>query len=179
MKNICVFCGSQPGDDLNLVSEAADLGRSIVRLGFGLVFGGGRLGLMGAVAEAALAHKGHVIGIIPKGLTSQEPVEQGLSELFVVDDLSERKRLMIDKSSAFVVLPGGIGTFDELFEIWTGKQVGVYPQPMIIANWNNYYDRLLEFLKEADDRGFIRGEYLKHVIVTHTLHETIEQLKAI
>jgi uncharacterized protein (TIGR00730 family) len=77
------------------------------------------------------------------------------------------------------VLPGGIGTFDELFEIWTGKQVGVYPQPMIIANWNNYYDRLLEFLKEADDRGFIRGEYLKHVIVTHTPHETIEQLKAI
>lgn len=177
MKHICVFCASQSGNDIDLIAKASDLGRALAQLGYGLVFGGGRYGLMGAVANGALELNGHVIGIIPKGLTAREPVEHGISELFVVDDILERKRLMIEKSDAFIVLPGGIGTLDELFEIWTGKQVQAYTQPLVIANWNGFYDGLLDFLSQANQHGLVRGEYMSNVMVTNSLPETIDYLR--
>ena len=160
-KHICVFCGSRDGDNLDTIAKASDLGRDLADAGYGIVFGGGRLGLMGAVARSAIEVGGSVIGIIPTGLTAREPVQQELSELFVVDDIIERKRLMMEKSDAFVVLPGGFGTLDELFEVWTGMQIGSHTKPIIIANWGGYYDKLLEFLNDADQHGFLNGNHLK------------------
>jgi len=150
-KHICVFCGSRDGDNLDTIAKASDLGRDLANAGYGIVFGGGRLGLMGAVARSAIEVGGSVIGIIPTGLTAREPVQQELSELFVVDDIIERKRLMMEKSDAFVVLPGGFGTLDE----------GSHTKPIIIANWGGYYDKLLAFLNDADQHGFLNGDHLK------------------
>ena len=178
-KNICVFCASRQGDNLNTIAKAGDLGRAIADSGYGLIFGGGRLGLMGTIASSAIEANGHVIGIIPKGLTAREPVQQELKELFVVDDIIERKRLMIERSDAFVILPGGLGTLDELFEVWTGKQVGAHQKPIIIANWDGYYDKLIAFLKQADEHGFLNGDHLDHVRITHTVEDimsTLDQL---
>jgi uncharacterized protein (TIGR00730 family) len=175
-KNICVFCASRQGDNLNTIAKAGDLGRAIADSGYGLVFGGGRLGLMGVVASAAIEANGHVIGIIPKGLTAREPVQQELKELFVVEDIIERKRLMIERSAAFVILPGGLGTLDELFEVWTGKQVGAHHKPIIIANWDGYYDKLIAFLKQADQHGFLNGDHLDHIRITHSVEELMSTL---
>lgn len=176
-KNICVFCGSRDGDNLDTIAKAADMGRAIANAGYGIVFGGGRLGLMGAVAKAAIESKTNVIGIIPTGLTAREPIQQELTELFVVDDIIERKRLMIEKSHAFLVLPGGFGTLDELFEVWTGLQVGAHNKPIIIANWGGYYDKLLAFLKQADEHGFLNGDHLNGAEVINDVDDIIRALQ--
>lgn len=176
-KNICVFCGSRDGDNLDTIAKANDLGRALANAGYGIVFGGGRLGLMGAVAKSAIEVGGSVTGIIPTGLTAREPVQQELSELFVVDDIIERKRLMMEKSDAFVVLPGGFGTLDELFEVWTGMQIGAHTKPIIIANWGGYYDKLLDFLKDADKHGFLNGDHLNGAEILNDVSDIIALLK--
>jgi uncharacterized protein (TIGR00730 family) len=176
-KNICVFCASRTGDNLNTIAKAGDLGRAIAESQYGLVFGGGKLGLMGTVASAALEANGKVIGIIPKGLTAREPVQQELSELFVVTDIIERKRMMMDRSDAFVVLPGGLGTLDELFEVWTGKQVGAHNKPIIIANWDGYYHKLLDFLKISDEHGYLNGDHFSHINVADSVEDIIRLLE--
>lgn len=153
------------------------MGRAIANASYGVVFGGGRLGLMGAVAKAALEEKGSVIGVIPTGLTAREPIQQELTELFVVDDIIERKRLMIEKSDAFLVLPGGFGTLDELFEVWTGLQVGAHQKPIIIANWGGYYDKLLAFLKQADEHGFLNGDHLNGAEIINDVDDIIKALQ--
>lgn len=178
-KTICVFCGSKDGDNLDTLAKAADLGRALAEEGFHIVFGGGRYGLMGSVAKAAIESKGRVIGIIPTGLTSREPVQQELTELFVVDDIIERKRLMIEKSDAFLVLPGGLGTLDELFEVWTGRQVKAHDKPIIIGNWDGYYDKLLAFLHQADHQGFLNGDHLDGVVVLKNVEDILNTLKTI
>jgi uncharacterized protein (TIGR00730 family) len=175
--NICVFCGAKDGDNLSTIAKASDLGRGLAEEGFGVVFGGGRYGLMGSVAKAAIESNGRVIGIIPTGLTSREPVQQELTELFVVNDIIERKRLMIEKSDAFLILPGGLGTLDELFEVWTGRQVKAHTKPIIIANWDGYYDKLLSFLHQADHHGFLNGDHLDGVEIVNSVEEVIETLK--
>lgn len=176
-KNICVFCGSRDGDNLDTIAKASDLGRALADAGYGIVFGGGRLGLMGAVARSAIEVGGSVIGIIPTGLTAREPLQQELSELFVVDDIIERKRLMMEKSDAFLVLPGGFGTLDELFEVWTGMQIGAHTKPIIIANWGGYYDKLLEFLKSADKHGFLNGDHLNGAEIMNHVNDIVAFLK--
>lgn len=175
--NICVFCGSKDGDNINTLAKAGDLGRALAGDQYGIVFGGGRFGLMGSVAQAAIEAQGRVIGIIPTGLTSREPVQQELTELFVVDDIIERKRLMIEKSDAFLVLPGGFGTLDELFEVWTGLQVGAHQKPIIIANWGGYYDKLLAFLKQADEHGFLNGDHLNGAEIINDVDDIIKALQ--
>jgi uncharacterized protein (TIGR00730 family) len=176
-KTICVFCGSKDGNNLDTIAKAADLGRALAEEGFHIVFGGGRLGLMGSVASAAIEANGRVIGIIPTGLTSREPVQLQLTELFVVDDIIERKRLMIEKSDAFLILPGGLGTLDELFEVWTGRQVKAHSKPIIIGNWDGYYDKLLSFLHQADHHGFLNGDHLSGVEIVKSVEEIISMLK--
>lgn len=170
-KNICVFCGSKSGDNIEIIERAASFGRRIAEEKYGLIFGGGRYGLMGAVAQAALEAGGQVTGIIPTGLSAREPVQQQLTELFVVDDIIERKRLMIEKSDIFVVLPGGLGTLDELFEVWTGIQIKAHQKALVIANWYGYYDTLLKFMKEIDTQGFLNGDHLNAVAVAHDLED--------
>lgn len=176
-KNICVFCGSRDGDNLDTIAKAADMGRAIANAGYGIVFGGGRLGLMGAVAKAAIESKTSVIGVIPTGLTAREPIQQELTELFVVNDIIERKRLMMEKSDAFLVLPGGFGTLDELFEVWTGLQVGTHNKPIIIANWGGYYDKLLAFLRQADEHGFLNSDHLNGAEVINDVDDIIRALQ--
>ena len=148
-KHICVFCGSRDGDNLDTIAKASDLGRDLANAGYGIVFGGGRLGLMGAVARSAIGVGGSVIGIIPTGLTAREPVQQELSELFVVDDIIERKRLMMEKSDAFVVLPGGFGTLDELMEVLTLVQTGKSRKIPIILVGTKFWSGMIAWFRET------------------------------
>jgi uncharacterized protein (TIGR00730 family) len=153
--SICVYCGSRPGE-LTAYSEAArTVGLEIGRRGWQLVYGGGRAGLMGIVADAALAAGASVVGVIPQSLMARELGHVGLTELHVVDTMHQRKTLMAERSDAFLALPGGIGTFEELFEVWTWRQLGYHDKPVGLLNVAGYYDALLQFLQHSLDQGFM------------------------
>lgn len=147
--SICVYCGSKPGNKPEFAQIAVEVGTWIGTHGGQLVYGGGRNGLMGLVAEATMAAGGTVIGIIPTALVEKEWAHHGCTELHVVDTMHERKRLMADKADAFLALPGGIGTFEELFEVWTWRQLGYHDKPVGILNAHGYYDGLLSFLQHC------------------------------
>jgi uncharacterized protein (TIGR00730 family) len=153
--SICVYCGSRPGRTPAHAVAARDTGRLIGRLGWQLVYGGGRAGLMGEVAEAALTAGGRVVGVIPRSLMERELGHPGLSELHVVETMHERKRLMAERSDAFLALPGGIGTLEELFEVWTWRQLGYHDKPVGLLNTDGYYDRLLAFVADMAGEGFV------------------------
>lgn len=153
--SICVYCGSRSGADPAYAAAARAVGREIGARGWRLVYGGGRAGLMGAVADAALAAGATVIGVIPQALMAREHGHRGLDELIVVDTMHERKRLMAEHSNAFVALPGGIGTLEELFEAWTWLQLGYHAKPVGVLNAAGYYDALLGFLAQAVAQGFM------------------------
>lgn len=152
---LCVYCGSRAGDDPAFQVAARAIGRAIGERGWRLVYGGGRAGLMGSVADAALAAGAEVIGVIPQALMGRELGHGGLTELHVVDTMHERKRLMAERSDAFIALPGGIGTFEELFEVWTWLQLGYHTKPVGLLNAAGYYDGLLAFLDHSVARGFV------------------------
>jgi uncharacterized protein (TIGR00730 family) len=156
---VCVFCASNPGADPRFLESAAELGRLLARHGVGIVYGGGRVGMMGALADAALAEKGEVIGVIPEGLTRREVAHQGLPDLRVVPTMHARKALMAELSDAFVALPGGFGTLEELMEIVTWGQLGIHRKPIAVVNVAGYYDGLLAFLDQAVARGLILARY--------------------
>ena len=153
--SICVYCGSKPGHDPAFVQLAVQVGTWIGTHGGQLVYGGGRSGLMGQVAEATMAAGGTVVGIIPTALVEKEFAHHGCTELHVVDTMHERKRLMAEKADAFLALPGGIGTFEELFEVWTWRQLGYHDKPVGILNCNGYYDGLLRFIEQVVHDGFM------------------------
>jgi len=155
---ICVFCGSSLGDRPQYRETAAEVGRLIVARGAGIVYGGGRVGCMGALADAALASGGEVLGVIPKKLAAREVAHAGLGELLVVDSMHERKALMAARSDAFLALPGGFGTLEELFEIVTWRQLGFHEKPYAVLNVAGYFDALLRFCDEATSAGFVRTE---------------------
>lgn len=156
-RRICVFCGAHAGRDAAYAEGARALGAAIAREGRTLVYGGGDVGLMGVVADAALAAGGEVIGVIPQALVDREIAHRGVTTLHVVQSMHERKQLMADLADAFVVLPGGIGTLEEFFEIWTWGQLGLHGKPYGILNVAGYYDALLDFLAHAEREGFIRA----------------------
>jgi uncharacterized protein (TIGR00730 family) len=153
--SLCVYCGSRPGGDPAFAAAATELGTLIGRSGGQLVFGGGRAGLMGLVADAALAAGASVVGVIPLALMERELGHTGLTELHVVQTMHERKQLMAERSDAFVALPGGIGTFEELFEVWTWRQLGYHDKPVGLLNVAGYYDRLLSFIEQTERLGFV------------------------
>ncbi len=156
LASVCVFCGSSPGVR-PIYAEAADgFGTALARAGIRLVYGGGNVGLMGRVADAVLAAGGEAVGVIPRFLMNREVGHHGLTELHVVETMHERKALMAKLSDAFAVLPGGIGTFEELFEVWTWRQLGLHPKPCGVLNVGGYYDRLTEFLDVAVTEGFLQ-----------------------
>ncbi len=155
--SICVYCGSRPGALPAYAEAAAAVGTAIGRAGWQLVYGGGRAGLMGVVADAALAAGGRVVGVIPASLVERELGHTALSEQHVVQTMHQRKQLMAERSDAFLALPGGIGTFEELFEAWTWRQLGYHDKPIGLLNTAGYYDRLLEFLAGTVDGGFVAG----------------------
>ena len=153
--SLCVYCGSRPGTDPAYVDAARAVGEWIGRHGGQLVYGGGRNGLMGVVADATMAAGGRVVGIIPKALVEKEWAHHGCSELHVVDTMHERKRLMAEHADAFLALPGGIGTLEELFEVWTWRQLGYHDKPVGLLNLGGYYDSLLAFLRTSVQQQFM------------------------
>lgn len=163
--SLCVYCGSRDGDRPEYAEAAYLVGTAIARRGWQLVYGGGRAGLMGRVADAALAGGASVIGIIPRSLMEREVGHAGLSELHVVETMHQRKLMMAERSDAFVALPGGLGTFEELFEVWTWRQLGYHDQPIGLLNTGGYYDPLLSFMRRSLDAGFVSAETLAMVEV--------------
>jgi uncharacterized protein (TIGR00730 family) len=161
IQSLCVFCGSNAGARPEYADAAQGLGRFAAERGINLVYGGGRVGLMGALADACLAAGGQVVGVIPQALASKELAHAGCTELHVVESMHERKALMTELSDAFVALPGGIGTFEELFEVWTWGQLGFHKKPCGLLNPAGFYDRLIEFLEHTRDEGFMQAEHLQ------------------
>ncbi len=153
--SVCVYCGSKPGADPHFAQVAHEVGHWIGRHGGQLVYGGGRNGLMGMVADSTRAAGGRVVGIIPSALVEREWAHQGCDELHVVETMHERKRMMMERADAFVALPGGIGTFEELFEAWTWRQLGYHDKPVGILNSRGYYDTLLRFMGQVVKDGFM------------------------
>jgi uncharacterized protein (TIGR00730 family) len=156
LRNVCVFCGSQPGRLPEYEGAARELARVLIAHGVGLVYGGGHVGLMGALADAMLTGGGQVVGVIPGHLMRPEVAHQGLTELIVVDSMHARKRAMADRSDAFIVLPGGYGTLEEMFEMVTWLQLRLQSKPVGVVNVEGYFDRLLEFVRHCAGEGFIR-----------------------
>ncbi|MCZ8293126.1 MAG: TIGR00730 family Rossman fold protein [Hylemonella sp.] len=153
--SLCVYCGSRPGLDPQFADMARTVGQWIGRHGGQLVYGGGKAGLMGIVAEATLQAGGRVVGIIPKALVEKEWALHDCTELHIVDTMHDRKRMMAERADAFVALPGGIGTFEELFEVWTWRQLGYHDKPVGILNSGGYYDGLLAFLAATVQQQFL------------------------
>ena len=159
MTRICVFAGSSAGVRPDYRGAASELGTVMAARGIELVYGGAHVGLMGAVADAALAGGGRVTGVIPKALVDREVAHSGLTELRVVTSMHQRKALMADLSDAFIALPGGWGTLDEMFEILTWAQLKIHRKPCGLLNVQGYFDRLLSFLDHTVEQGFVRREY--------------------
>ena len=153
--SLCVYCGSRPGANPAFAQIARSVGEWIGRHGGQLVYGGGHNGLMGLLADATLAAGGRVVGIIPKALVEREWAHRGCSELHVVDTMHERKRMMAERADAFLALPGGIGTFEEFFEVWTWRQLGYHDKPVGLLNADGYYDGLLGFMRTSVDQQFM------------------------
>ena len=153
--SLCVYCGSRPGVLPAYTEAARAVGHAIGERGWQLVYGGGRAGLMGVVADAALEAGAAVVGVIPSSLMDRELGHVGLTELHVVDTMHQRKTLMAERSDAFLALPGGIGTFEELFEVWTWRQLGYHDKPVGLLNVAGYYDALLGFLRQSEAQGFM------------------------
>ena len=160
---LCVFCGSSPGIEPRYAEAARAFGALLAGAGSGIVYGGGHVGLMGIVADAALAAGGTVIGVIPQKLVDRELAHQGLSELHVVATMHERKALMASLSDGFVALPGGIGTLEEFFEVWTWAQLGYHDKPLGILDVAGFFSPLVAFLRHASELGFIQRNELQRV----------------
>lgn len=175
---LTVFCGSAPGFDPLYAETAAELGRAIARHGMNLVYGGGHVGLMGTVADAALEAGVHVVGVIPRALQAREATHHELSELVLVDSMHERKTIMSERADAFLALPGGPGTLEELTEQWTWAQLGIHDKPCGILNVGGYFDPLLAFVDNMRDRGFTHPRYTDMLVVSDLIDEALELLRS-
>lgn len=173
LPRICVFCGSSNGAAPEYLQEAEELGRSIAVAEWDLVYGGASVGLMGAVADAALANKAAVIGVIPQALAAREIAHRGLTKLHVVPSMHERKALMASLSDAFVALPGGYGTLDEFLEVLTWAQLEIHSKPCVVINTNGYFDGLLQFLDRAVAEGFLRPRNRELLLVAANASEAV------
>lgn len=159
MKAIAVYCGANPGHSPVYAEAARAMGRALVGQGVALVYGGGHVGLMGTIADEVLRLGGRVTGVIPQQLVDRELAHSGLSELFVVQNMHERKAMMAQLSDGFVAMPGGMGTLEELFEMVTWLQLGIHGKPVGVLNVAGFYDQLVGFVRHAQDEGFIRPEH--------------------
>jgi len=173
---VCVYCGSRPGHDPAHAALAREVGHWIGSHGAQLVYGGGHQGLMGAVADAALAAGARVIGVIPEALVEMEAAHQGCTELHVVANMHQRKQLMAERADVFLALPGGIGTFEELFEVWTWRQLGYHDKPIGLLNAGGYYDSLLTFLDSSVQAGFMGQWQMELLRVSHNASELLPAL---
>ena len=174
--SVCVYCGSRPGSQTAFAAAAQEVGQWIGQHGGQLVYGGGNNGLMGLVAQATLDHGGRVVGVIPKALEQRERSKLNCTELYVVDTMHQRKQIMAERADAFVALPGGIGTFEELFEVWTWKQLGYHDKPLGLLNVAGYYDMLLSFMSQSVTQGFLNDWQLEMLSVDASVDKLLPQL---
>jgi uncharacterized protein (TIGR00730 family) len=176
MKRVCIFAGSNPGRRAIYQEEALKLGEELVKRGLGLVYGGGNVGLMKIVADAVLAAGGEAIGVIPQGLFLREVAHQHLTKLYTVNSMHERKALMSNLADAFIALPGGFGTFDELFEIITWAQLGIHQKPIGLLNVASYFTPLLTLIQHASDEGFIPPFHTNLLQERETVEDVLDAL---
>ena len=178
MNRLAVYCGASAGVDPAYAETARALGEEMARRGIGLVYGGGRLGLMGVVADAVREAGGETYGVIPRALIDLEVAHTGLTELYVVETMHERKALMTDLTDAFVCLPGGIGTFDELFEAWSWNALGYHAKPFCLLNVAGFWDELCSFLDGVTTNGFMSPARRAQLLVADDICEAIDKLDA-
>ncbi|GAB5099553.1 TIGR00730 family Rossman fold protein [Caballeronia sp. LP006] len=177
MKAVCVYCGSASGARPVYAEAAKAFGRALVEADLSLVYGGGRVGLMGLIADEVLAAGGRAIGVIPELLLAKEVGHTDLTELIVVPDMHERKKRMADLADAFVAMPGGVGTFEEFFEVFTWAQLGYHQKPVGLLDVNGYYDPLMAMLRHTVDEGFMREQYLELIQIAREPGEMITKLQ--
>src|SRR5258706_10230462 len=178
IKTVCVYCGSGPGTNPHFVEGATTLGKIFAENGVSLVYGGGSLGLMGALAKSALDHGGNVIGIIPDFLKTRENAMARVQELIVTPDMHERKRLMFERSDAFIALPGGIGTLEELVEQLTWQQLGRHSKPVLLANIDSFWEPLLALLSHMRATEFIRPSLAVQILQAGRVEDILPRLRA-
>jgi uncharacterized protein (TIGR00730 family) len=176
IQSIAVYCGSSAGTDPVYSNMAKQVGYGLARRGIRLVYGGGRAGLMGDVANAALLEGGTVVGVIPNRLVSKEAAHKGLTQLHIVPDMHTRKNMMMDLSDGFITLPGGLGTFEELFEVWAWLQLGYHRKPIGLLNINGYYDPLLNMMEHSVTQGFVRPENNQQLLIDTDLDSLLNQM---
>jgi uncharacterized protein (TIGR00730 family) len=172
--SVCVFCGSNGGADPAYVAAARTVGAGLAERGIRIVYGGGRVGLMGALADAARAVGGEVIGVMPQALVDREIGHTGIDDLRVVDTMHERKALMVQLADAFMALPGGIGTLEELFEVYTWAQLGIHDKPLALLDVAGYFEPLTAFLDHSVAERFLRPDIRTMLAIAHSLDEVLE-----
>lgn len=177
IKNICIFCGSSTGNDDIYQKNARKLGVFLGQNQYTLVYGGGKIGLMGTVANACLDNGGSTIGVIPKFLEAREIAHQELTELIIVETMHQRKNKMAELADAFVVLPGGIGTLEEFFEVFTWAHLGLHQKPIAILNTNGFYDKLLDFLDFTLMQGFTKESVKKFLIKEEEIASLMQKIE--
>jgi len=177
MRRICVFCGASPGARPEYAEAAVELARLLVADGIGVVYGGGGVGLMGVLADAVLAEGGEIIGVIPRALVDREIAHRDVTDMRVVGSMHERKALMAELSEAFVALPGGIGTLEELFEVYTWAQLGLHRKPCALLNVEGYFNGIASFLGHAVEERFLRVEHLEVLMVETEPGPLVERLR--
>jgi len=178
MHSIGIFCGSAISNDETIVEAATELGKILATNHIRLVYGGASVGIMSAIADSCLANGGKVIGVLPKFMQNREIAHPHLTELHLVDSMHERIALLVKLSDGFIALPGGIGTLDELFEVWSWQKLGLHQNPIGLLNVNHYYDKLLEFLTEMCGKHFLPEETLKKLYVAENPHTLLSKLLA-
>jgi uncharacterized protein (TIGR00730 family) len=176
VKRLAVYCGSAPGTDPMFADATRATAAAMVNNGVDLVYGGGRLGLMGLIADSVLELGGHVYGVIPDALVNLEVAHTGVTELYHVPNMHERKAKMTDLADAFIALPGGIGTFDELFEAWSWNALGYHAKPFCLLNVAGFWDGMIGFIDHATESGFLSASRRKQLLVASTPEEALELL---
>ena len=176
IKSIGVFCGSAKGKNNEYIEKAKKLAQMLVQKNIEVVYGGGNIGLMTVVADEVIAHKGSIIGVIPTHLLEKEVAHEQLTKLIVVKDMAERKSQMIDLSDAFIILPGGYGTLDELFVVLSLNQLHLINKPCLIYNMEGYFDALISFILHAVEQGFVKKEHLSFLIIDSSLEALFKKL---
>jgi hypothetical protein len=177
-RKICVFTGSRRGTLIDYRDQAIEFGQSLVERGFGLVYGGGNVGLMAVIADTVLERGGHVTGVIPDALVSKEVAHRGLTDLRIVQSMHERKALMAELSDGFVALPGGIGTLEEFFEVLSWAQLGLHDKPCALLNVSSYYDGLIQFIDHAVAQDFLKPKHRALLIVEESPIKLLDHFEA-
>ncbi|PKV62535.1 LOG family protein [Pontibacter ramchanderi] len=178
MRSIGVFCGANTGIEARYSEDAAKLGKLMAEQGIKLVYGGGNVGLMGVIADAVLASRGIGIGVIPQSLVDREVAHRGLQELVVVETMHERKAIMAARSDAFIAMPGGFGTFDEICEIITWNQLGIIRKPVAFYNINGYWDKFFEMIDHTVSEGFVKRDQRENLIIESDPEVLLQKIKA-